>query len=49
MLIYLPTDWAPADVPRQEIGRFFLTQNPQNYFAEIEQVAFAPGHLVDVS
>jgi len=43
----LTKDWSDQDVPRQEIGRFYLTQNPENYFAEIEQVAFAPGHLVE--
>jgi catalase len=43
----LTKDWSPEDVPRQEIGRLWLTQNPKNYFAEIEQVAFAPGHMVE--
>lgn len=42
----LTKDWAYSDVPRQELGRIVLTQNPNNYFAEIEQVGFSPSHLV---
>ncbi|KAF7982698.1 hypothetical protein HWV62_26534 [Athelia sp. TMB] len=42
----LTKDWSEQDVPREEIGKLVLTQNPKNYFAEIEQVAFAPGHMV---
>ncbi len=33
-------------VPVQLIGRLTLNRNPDNYFAETEQVAFHPGHLV---
>jgi len=29
-----------------EVGRLTLDQNPSNYFAEVEQIAFAPSHLV---
>jgi catalase len=32
--------------PVQPIGRMVLDRNPTNYFAETEQVAFHPGHLV---
>ncbi|GBE83330.1 Catalase [Sparassis crispa] len=42
----LTKDW-DTDVPMVEIGRFYLTQNPTNYHAEIEQIAFSPSHLVD--
>lgn len=28
------------------VGKFTLDRNPQNYFAEVEQIAFAPSHLV---
>lgn len=34
------------DYPRIPIGRLVLNRNPQNYFAEVEQSAFAPAHLV---
>lgn len=30
----------------QRVGRLTLNRNPQNFFAETEQVAFHPGHLV---
>ena len=33
-------------VPVQIIGKLTLNRNPDNYFAETEQVAFHPGHLV---
>ena len=33
-------------VPVQMIGKMTLNRNPDNYFAETEQVAFHPGHLV---
>jgi len=34
------------DYPLQSIGRLVLNRNPENYFAEVEQAAFAPAHLV---
>ncbi|CAL1710212.1 unnamed protein product [Somion occarium] len=43
----LTKDWGFDDVPKTEIGKFYLTENPANYFAEVEQAAFSPGHLVD--
>ncbi len=33
-------------VPVQKIGRLVLNRNPDNFFAETEQVAFHPGHVV---
>ena len=33
-------------VPLQPIGKMVLDRNPDNFFAETEQVAFHPGHLV---
>ena len=33
-------------VPVQRIGKMVLNRNVDNYFAETEQVAFHPGHLV---
>lgn len=33
-------------VPVQKIGKMVLNRNPDSYFAETEQVAFHPGHLV---
>lgn len=33
-------------VPLQVVGRLVLNRNPENFFAETEQVAFHPGHVV---
>jgi len=33
-------------VPVQRIGKMVLNRNPDSYFAETEQVAFHPGHVV---
>jgi catalase len=33
-------------VPVERIGRMTLDHNPDNFFAETEQVAFHPGHIV---
>ena len=38
--------WPEEDVPVQLVGRMTLNQNVDNYFAETEQVAFHPGHVV---
>ncbi|MEC5190257.1 MULTISPECIES: catalase [unclassified Arthrobacter] len=42
-----PTKFIPEELaPVQPIGVMTLNANPVNYFAETEQVAFHPGHLV---
>ncbi|PTR32332.1 catalase [Rhodococcus sp. OK519] len=42
-----PTKFVPEELaPVQPIGVMTLTANPTNFFAETEQVAFHPGHLV---
>jgi catalase len=38
--------WPQAIFPLREIGRLVLNRNPQNFFDEIEQLAFAPAHLI---
>ncbi|KAH8737693.1 catalase [Ilyonectria robusta] len=38
--------WPQKDVPLRPFGKLTLNRNVQNYFAEIEQVAFSPSHLV---
>ena len=38
--------WPHADYPLIEVGKLVLNKNPKNYFAETEQSAFSPGHLV---
>ncbi len=42
-----PTKIVPEELcPVHLVGRMTLDANPANYFAETEQVAFHPGHLV---
>ena len=38
--------WPHGDYPLIEVGVLELNRNPDNYFAEIEQVAFAPSNIV---
>lgn len=38
--------WPHGDYPLYEVGKLVLNRNPENYFAETEQVAFAPTHTV---
>jgi len=38
--------WPHAQFPLRKIGEFELNENVKNYFAEVEQVAFSPSHLV---
>jgi catalase len=42
-----PTKIVPEElVPVRRVGRLTLDRNPDNFFAETEQVAFHPGHVV---
>ncbi|PAP74197.1 catalase [Rubrivirga marina] len=42
-----PTKIIPeAEVPVRIVGKMTLNRNPDNFFAETEQVAFHPGHVV---
>ena len=38
--------WSQKDYPLIEVGRMVLNRNPENYFAEVEQVTFSPGSFV---
>jgi catalase len=38
--------WPHGDFPCQDVGVLELNRNPANYFAEIEQAAFAPSNIV---
>jgi catalase len=39
--------WPHGDYPLIEVGELELNENPDNYFAHVEQAAFAPAHVVD--
>ena len=38
--------WSHKECPLIEVGVLELNRNPENYFAEVEQAAFAPTHIV---
>jgi catalase len=38
--------WPKGDYPLIEVGQWELNRNPENYFAEVEQAAFAPSRVV---
>jgi catalase len=38
--------WYKEDYPLIEVGEFELNRNPENFFADVEQSAFAPSNLV---
>lgn len=39
--------WPHGDYPLIDVGFFELNRNPDNYFQDVEQAAFAPAHVVD--
>lgn len=39
--------WPQGDFPLIDVGTLELNQNPNNYFADVEQAAFAPAHVTD--
>ena len=38
--------WYKSEYPLIEVGEFELNRNPENYFADVEQAAFAPTTIV---
>ena len=38
--------WPHGDFPLIEVGEMELNRNPDNYFADVEQAAFNPAHVV---
>lgn len=39
--------WPHANYPLIDVGELELNRNPENYFQDVEQLAFAPAHIVD--
>jgi catalase len=39
--------WSHKEYPLIDVGTMELNENPENYFRDIEQAAFAPAHVVD--
>jgi len=38
--------WPQGEFPLIPVGKMVLNENPENYFAQVEQIAFAPAHMV---
>ena len=38
--------WPHQEFPLRPVGKLVLNENIQNYFAEIEQIAFSPSHTI---
>lgn len=38
--------WPQKEFPLIKVGKFTLNRNPDNYFAQIEQLSFAPSNLI---
>ena len=38
--------WSQKEYPLIPVGKMVLNLNPKNYFAEVEQIAFSPAHLI---
>ncbi len=38
--------WSQKEFPLIEVGMLELNRNPENYFADVEQSAFSPSHVV---
>lgn len=38
--------WSKKEFPLIEVGHFELNKNPDSYFADVEQAAFNPAHIV---
>ncbi|KAL8595354.1 hypothetical protein ACOMHN_020107 [Nucella lapillus] len=38
--------WSHKDYPLIQVGKMVLNRNPKNYFADVEQIAFSPIHMV---
>lgn len=38
--------WPHSDYPLIPVGKLILNRNPENYFADVEQSAFCPAHMV---
>lgn len=43
----LTKTWSQKEFPLIDVGTLELNENPDNFFAHVEQSAFAPAHVVD--
>jgi len=45
-ILFLLQVWPQGEFPLIPVGRMVLNRNPKNYFAEVEQIAFSPAHMI---
>jgi catalase len=38
--------WPEDEFPLIEAGKFVLNKNPENYFAQVEQMALSPANMI---
>jgi len=38
--------WPHSEFPMIPVGKIVLNKNPTNYFAQVEQIAFSPSHMI---
>nr|CCQ42789.1 catalase homolog B [Leucosolenia complicata] len=38
--------WSHTDFPLIDVGTLTLNENPEDYFSEVEQIAFSPSHMI---
>jgi catalase len=38
--------WPHDEFPLRPVGKMVLDKNPKNYFADVEQSAYSPAHMV---
>lgn len=38
--------WSHREYPLIPVGKLVLNKNPENYFTDVEQIAFSPSHMV---
>ena len=38
--------WSHKEFPLIDVGVMTLNRNPEDYFAEVEQIAFSPSHMI---
>jgi len=46
VLFLLIQIWPEKEFPLIEAGEFVLKENPENYFEEVEQIAFCPANMI---
>jgi len=38
--------WPHKEFPLRPVGKMVLDRNPSNYFADVEQSAYSPAHMI---